>query len=158
LEAEARTLNRIFLVSTESLRPHVTLKCAMTLDGKIAAFDRSARWITGEEARLEAHRLRSENDAVMVGIGTALADDPSLNVRLETPWPREPLRVVVDSHARLPLASRLIDAGRPERAVAAVRELAPADPVVRSDARGEKDHTPEVSVRRAAVDTARSPG
>ena len=136
LDDQARALNRIFLVATESLRPHVTLKCAMTLDGKIAAFDRSARWITGEEARLEAHRLRSENDAVIVGIGTALADDPALNVRLETPWPREPLRVVVDSHARLPLTSRLIDAGRPERAVAAVADEAPADRIVRLEARG----------------------
>src|SRR5262249_27525984 len=135
-EEDARALNRIFLVATESLRPHVTLKCAMTLDGKIAAFDRSARWITGEEARLEAHRLRSENDAVIVGIGTALADDPALNVRLETPWPREPLRVVVDSQRRLPLTSRLIDAGRPERAVAAVADEAPADRVVRLEARG----------------------
>jgi diaminohydroxyphosphoribosylaminopyrimidine deaminase/5-amino-6-(5-phosphoribosylamino)uracil reductase len=136
LEAEARTLNRIFLVATESLRPHVTLKCAMTLDGKIAAFDRSGRWITGEEARSEAHRLRSENDAVIVGIGTVLADDPALNVRLEAPWPREPLRVVVDSRARLPLTSRLIDAGSPARAVVAVADEAPADRVVRLEARG----------------------
>jgi len=71
-EDEARACNRVFIVAMERLRPHVTLKCAMTLDGKIAAVDRSARWITGEAARLEAHRLRSQSDAVMVGIGTVL--------------------------------------------------------------------------------------
>jgi len=136
LEEEARAVNRIFLVAMERLRPHVTLKCAMTLDGKIAAFDRSARWITGEEARSEAHRLRSENDAVIVGIGTVLADDPALNVRLDTPWPREPFRVVVDSRARLPLTSRLIDAGAAARAVVAVADEAPADKVARLEARG----------------------
>lgn len=136
LEAEARACNRMFLVAMERLRPHVTLKCAMTLDGKIAAFDRSARWITGEEARTEAHRLRSEHDVVIVGIGTVLADDPALNVRLDTPWPREPLRLVVDSRARLPLAARLIDAGTPGRAVVAVADEAPADSVARLTARG----------------------
>jgi diaminohydroxyphosphoribosylaminopyrimidine deaminase/5-amino-6-(5-phosphoribosylamino)uracil reductase len=136
LADEARALNRIFLVAMERLRPHVTLKCAMTLDGKIAAFDRSARWITGEEARSEAHRLRSENDAVIVGIGTVLADDPALNVRLDPPWPREPLRVVVDSRARLPVSSRLIDAGSTARAVVAVADDAPADNVARLEARG----------------------
>src|SRR5204863_125177 len=83
------------------------------------------------EARAEAHRLRSENDVVIVGIGTALADDPSLNVRLDTPWPREPLRLVVDSRARLPLTARLIDAGAPGRAVVAVTDEAPADRVAR---------------------------
>ena len=126
LEAEARALNRMFFVAMELARPHVTLKCAMTLDGKIAAFDRSARWITGEEARREAHRLRSLNDAVMVGIGTVLADDPLLTVRLDPPWPREPWRVVVDSRARLPLDARLIGAGTPGRVVVAVADGAPA--------------------------------
>lgn len=126
LEAEARALNRVFLTAMERLRPHVTLKCAMTLDGKIAAFDRSSRWITGETARREAHRLRSENDAIVVGIGTVLADDPALTVRTEPPWPREPLRVVVDSRCRLPLTARLIESGSPARAVAAVADEAPA--------------------------------
>jgi len=136
LEGDARALNRIFLVAMERLRPHVTLKCAMTLDGKIAAFDRSARWITGEEARREAHRLRSENDAVMVGIGTVLADDPALTVRCDPPWPREPLRVVMDSRARLPLAARLIEAATPGRVVVAVADEAPSERVARLEGVG----------------------
>ncbi len=135
-EDEARACNRVFLAAMERLRPHVTLKCAMTLDGKIAAFDRSARWITGDAARLEAHRLRSQSDAVMVGIGTVLADDPALTVRLDPPWPREPLRIVVDSGARLPLAARLIDSGTPARAVVAVADEAPAERLARLEARG----------------------
>jgi len=135
-EDEARAGNRVFLAAMERLRPHVTLKCAMTLDGKIAAVDRRARWITGEAARLEAHRLRSQSDAVMVGIGTVLADDPALTVRLDPPWPREPLRIVVDSRARLPLAARLIEAGTPARAVVAVADEAPAERVARLEARG----------------------
>ncbi|PYO51459.1 MAG: bifunctional diaminohydroxyphosphoribosylaminopyrimidine deaminase/5-amino-6-(5-phosphoribosylamino)uracil reductase RibD, partial [Candidatus Rokuibacteriota bacterium] len=135
-EDEARAGNRVFLAAMERLRPHVTLKCAMTLDGKIAAFDRSARWITGDAARLEAHRLRSQSDGVMVGIGTVLADDPALTVRLDPPWPREPLRIVVDSGARLPLAARLIDSGTPARAVVAVADEAPAERVARLEARG----------------------
>jgi diaminohydroxyphosphoribosylaminopyrimidine deaminase / 5-amino-6-(5-phosphoribosylamino)uracil reductase len=136
LEEDARILNRIFFVAMERRRPHVTLKCAMTLDGKIAAFDRSARWITSEDARREAHRLRSLNDAVMVGIGTVLADDPLLSVRLDPPWPREPLRVVVDTRARLPLAARLIGAGTPDRVVVAVGDEAPAERVARLEALG----------------------
>jgi diaminohydroxyphosphoribosylaminopyrimidine deaminase/5-amino-6-(5-phosphoribosylamino)uracil reductase len=136
LDAESRAVNRTFLTAMQRHRPHVTLKCAMTLDGKIAAFDRSARWITGEEARRGAHRLRSESDAVIVGIGTALADDPALTVRLDTPWPREPLRVVVDSRARLPVSARVIESGHPSRVVVAVADEAPVERVTRLDARG----------------------
>jgi diaminohydroxyphosphoribosylaminopyrimidine deaminase/5-amino-6-(5-phosphoribosylamino)uracil reductase len=136
LEAEAAACNRAFFTAMERLRPHVTLKCAMTLDGKIAAFDRSARWITGEDARRLAHRLRSESDAVMIGIGTALADDPVLTVRLDPPWPREPLRVVVDSRGRLPLRARLIDAGDPSRVLVAVTDGAPPEHVAALEARG----------------------
>ena len=133
---EARAQNRVFFTAVRELRPHVTLKCAMTLDGKIAAADGSARWITGEEARREAHRMRSHSDAVAVGIGTALADDPALDVRLGAPWPREPYRVVVDSAARLPVAARLIAAGTAGRAVVAVTDDAPADRVAALEARG----------------------
>jgi diaminohydroxyphosphoribosylaminopyrimidine deaminase/5-amino-6-(5-phosphoribosylamino)uracil reductase len=108
----------------------------MTLDGKIAAFDRSSRWITGEPARREAHRLRSESDAIVVGIGTVLADDPALTVRTEPPWPREPLRVVVDSRCRLPLTARLITSGSPARALVAVGDEAPPARVEALAARG----------------------
>jgi diaminohydroxyphosphoribosylaminopyrimidine deaminase/5-amino-6-(5-phosphoribosylamino)uracil reductase len=136
LEAEARAGNRPFFTAMERHRPHVTLKCAMTLDGKIAAFDKSARWITGAEARRDGHRLRAESDAVTIGIGTALADDPALTVRLEQAWPREPLRLVVDSAARLPLGARLIDAGDPARVLVAVTERAPVERVAALEARG----------------------
>jgi diaminohydroxyphosphoribosylaminopyrimidine deaminase/5-amino-6-(5-phosphoribosylamino)uracil reductase len=136
LEAEARSQNRVFFFAMRQRRPHVTLKCAMTLDGKIAAFDGRARWITGEAARQQSHRLRSESDAVMVGVGTALADDPALTVRLDPPWPREPFRIVVDSRGRLPVDARLIDAGSASRVIVAVTERSPIERVTRLESRG----------------------
>ncbi|HVQ74960.1 MAG TPA: bifunctional diaminohydroxyphosphoribosylaminopyrimidine deaminase/5-amino-6-(5-phosphoribosylamino)uracil reductase RibD [Candidatus Binatia bacterium] len=136
LAAEARAVNEPFFTAMLCRRPHVTLKCAMTLDGKIAGADGRARWITGPAARREAHRMRAQSDAVVVGIGTALVDDPALDVRLDAPWPREPLRVVVDSFARLPANARLIGAGDPARAVIAVTEAAPAERVAALVARG----------------------
>ena len=126
LEREARELNHAFFTAIALQRPHVTAKWAMTLDGKIAAHDRQSRWITGEAARREAHRLRSEADAIVTGIGTVLADDPALTVRLEQPWPREPYRVVVDGRARLPLEAAMLRAGTRARILVAVGEDAPA--------------------------------
>ena len=125
LERDARALNRTFFTAVERQRPHVTAKWAMTLDGKIAAFDRRSQWITGEAARQEGHRLRSQSDAIVTGIGTVLADDPALTVRLIEPWPREPYRVVVDSRARLPLEAKLLQTGHRSRVLVAVGEAAP---------------------------------
>lgn len=124
LERDARELNRIFFTAVERQRPHVTVKWAMTLDGKIAAFDRRSQWITGEAARQEGHRLRSQSDVIVTGIGTVLADDPALTVRLLEPWPREPYRVVVDSRARLPLDAKLLQTGSRSRVLVAVGEAA----------------------------------
>jgi len=124
LEREARDLNRAFFTAVERQRPHVTVKWAMTLDGKIAAFDRRSQWVTGEAARQEGHRLRSQSDAIVTGIGTVLADDPALTVRLAQPWPREPYRVVVDSRARLPLDAKLLQTGTRARVLVAVGEAA----------------------------------
>ena len=124
LEREARDLNRAFFTAVERQRPHVTVKWAMTLDGKIAAFDRRSQWISGEAARQEGHRLRSQSDAIVTGIGTVLADDPALTVRLAQPWPREPYRVVVDSRARLPLDAKLLQTGSRSRVLVAVGEAA----------------------------------
>ena len=125
LEAEAAALNRVFLTAMRDGRPHVTLKAAATLDGKIADVHGASKWITGEAARTEAHRLRSGADAILVGIGTVLADDPSLTVRLDPAWPREPLRVVLDSAARTPPHARVIAGATPSRALIVVGASAP---------------------------------
>lgn len=86
-------------------RPHVTLKAAVTLDGKIATRTGDSRWVTGPEARREGHRLRDRADAVLVGAGTARADDPRLTVRI--PGGRDPVRVVLDARLSLPPRLRL---------------------------------------------------
>ena len=123
--AAAEDQNRAFLTAMRERRPHVTLKAGMTLDGKIADLHGASRWITGEPARQHAHRLRSESDAIVVGIATVLRDDPELTVRLGQPWPREPLRVVLDTGARTPVGARLLRAGRPGCALIAVGADAP---------------------------------
>lgn len=126
---EAARLNRVFVTSVREGRPHVTLKAAASLDGRIADAHGASRWITGEPARAEAHRLRAESDAIVVGITTALRDDPALTVRLPQPWPREPWRIVLDSHARLPTDARVIREATPARAIVAVTDAAPAERV-----------------------------
>lgn len=106
LREEAERLNEVFIKYITTQRPFVTLKVAMTLDGRIATAEGSSRWITGEAARLEVHRLRSEVDAVLVGIGTVLADDPMLTAR--RPGMRNPIRIVIDPHLKTPLKARLV--------------------------------------------------
>jgi diaminohydroxyphosphoribosylaminopyrimidine deaminase/5-amino-6-(5-phosphoribosylamino)uracil reductase len=134
--AEARALNRAFFCAMTRGRPHVTLKSALTLDGRIAAADGSSRWITGEEARLEAHRMRFASDAVLVGIGTVLSDDPALTVRLAGVPPKQPLRVVADSRLRIPPGARLIESGDPSRVVVGCVGPAPPSARARLEARG----------------------
>ncbi len=126
LAQEAAAQNRAFVTVMRERRPHVTLKAGMTADGKIADVHGSARWVTGEAARAEAHRQRSEADAIVVGITTVLRDDPALTVRLDSPWPREPYRVILDTTARTPPGARVIAGATPSRALIAVGDGAPA--------------------------------
>jgi diaminohydroxyphosphoribosylaminopyrimidine deaminase/5-amino-6-(5-phosphoribosylamino)uracil reductase len=118
LEAEARRLNEAFARHIRHGAPLVTLKSAMTLDGKIAPAKAAVSnrvagvpaggWITGEEARAHVQQLRHQNDAILVGIGTVLADDSLLTDRSGNPRRRPLLRVILDSQLRLPLQSRLV--------------------------------------------------
>jgi diaminohydroxyphosphoribosylaminopyrimidine deaminase / 5-amino-6-(5-phosphoribosylamino)uracil reductase len=104
---KARLLNQPFRKHARTGRPLVVLKSAMTLDGKVATVRGDSQWISGEASRARAHRWRAESDAVAVGIGTALFDDPRLTARIEG-VARQPRRVVFDSEARLPLDSQLV--------------------------------------------------
>lgn len=107
LEDKAVELNEIFLHYITKKRPFVVMKTASTLDGKIACCTGDSRWVTGKEAREYTHRLRDRLSGIMVGIGTVLADDPSLTTRLNGEG-QDPVRIVVDSHGRIPLDSKVI--------------------------------------------------
>ena len=106
LAEEARAANTGFLQRLLGGTPHVTLKLALTLDGRIANAAGASRWITGPAARRQVHAQRATHDAVMVGIGTVLADDPDLTVR-DLGMSHQPLRIILDSQLRLPPDSRL---------------------------------------------------
>ncbi len=107
-EAEALTQNLGLYRRIREQRPMVGLKLATSLDGRIATRTGDSRWITGEAARRFGHRLRASHDAIMIGSGTALADDPELSCRLPGLEGRSPIRVVMDRRGRLPRRSRLV--------------------------------------------------
>ena len=127
--AAAATQNAAYLTHRRLGRPRVTLKAAASLDGKVAAPDGSSQWITGPAARADGHRLRAEADAVLVGAGTALADDPRLTVRLPGHAGRQPLRVLADATGRVGTGGHLFD-GEAETLVATT----PAAPAAAVDA------------------------
>lgn len=106
-EAAARELNAAFFHALGSDRPWVTLKLALSLDGAIASVKRTREWLTNEHSRAMVQRMRANNDAIGVGVETALADDPQLTARTDPPPRVDPLRVIFDRSARLPASSRL---------------------------------------------------
>lgn len=128
-EAEAQALNAAFIKHRLTGRPWVVLKTAMTLDGKIATRTGHSQWITSPIARRAVHRqLRDRCDAIITGVGTVLADDPSLTTRLEHRQGRDPLRVIVDSTARTPLGSQVVQrAAQDGKTLIATTEAAPRD-------------------------------
>ena len=110
---EADELIENFAVWITRGRPMVTAKVASTIDGRVAAGDGSSRWITGQQARRDAHRLRAAADAILVGVGTIIADDPALTVRARGYDGAQPLRVVLDSSGRTPSTSKVLDGSAP---------------------------------------------
>jgi diaminohydroxyphosphoribosylaminopyrimidine deaminase / 5-amino-6-(5-phosphoribosylamino)uracil reductase len=123
---ECARLHEQFLFHITQNRPFVTLKAAVSLDGKIAHSSGQSQWITGKAARRRAHQLRHEHDAILIGIGTALADDPSLTVRLESAA-KQPVRVVLDAWGRLSRGSKLLRTLESGPVVVAVDEELPHD-------------------------------
>ncbi len=97
--------------------PLLRIKTAMTLDGKIASKTGDSRWITSPDARTYVHQLRNTYDAILVGIGTVLHDDPMLNTRLESDDTRDPVRVIIDSQLDLPLNSQIVRSSQEQRSI-----------------------------------------
>lgn len=122
---EAARLNEVFLTYIQRKRPFVLLKAGMSLDGKVAAATGDTKYITGPEARAEVHRLRREYAAILVGVNTVLADDPSLTARtgadleIELPEAHQPVRIIVDTHLRVPVTARVVSGNLPGRTIIA---------------------------------------
>ncbi|MFL5846501.1 MAG: bifunctional diaminohydroxyphosphoribosylaminopyrimidine deaminase/5-amino-6-(5-phosphoribosylamino)uracil reductase RibD [Solirubrobacteraceae bacterium] len=128
LAVRARLANQAFRKHARTGRPWVLFKSAMTLDGKVATQTGDSKWISGESSRARAHRWRATVDGVVVGVGTALADDPQLTSRVDG-VAKQPARVVFDSTARLPLDSQLVSAAPGERLIVVTTRAAPRSAV-----------------------------
>ncbi len=133
-EKECRTLNEAFAKYITQRLPFVTLKLAVSLDGKIATATGDARWISGAESRAVVHRLRNQVDAVLVGSGTAIADDPQLTCRIRSG--RNPWRIVLDSRLRIRPSARLFHQRDPGKTIVVTGSKAPATKVRALEARG----------------------
>jgi diaminohydroxyphosphoribosylaminopyrimidine deaminase/5-amino-6-(5-phosphoribosylamino)uracil reductase len=126
LEKECRRLNEAFCKYILKKEPFVILKVAATLDGKISTQNGNSKWISGETSRRFVHKLRDQVDGVLIGIGTALKDDPQLTARIR--GGRNPYRIVLDSRLRIPEEAKVIGMS-PEKAIIVTTELAPKDKV-----------------------------
>ncbi len=152
-----------YLLAHTERRPRVTWKVAMSLDGRIADSRGRSRWITGAPARQRGHAMRAASDAVLIGLGTLRADDPRLTVRLARHTGRQPLRVVCDTHLRVPLEARLVRGALASGTVIACGREASAARERRLRARGvdvwrlplAKDHVSPRALARALVAAGR---
>lgn len=122
LESECRQLNEVFIKHATTGLPFVTAKSALTLDGWTATGTGHSRWVTNERSRRFVHRLRDRMDGLMVGIGTVLADDPSLTTRLDRRNGRDPARIIVDTHLRAPKNARVMTVDSTAPTILAVGE------------------------------------
>ena len=120
LQEECDALNKVFFHYITTKRPFVSMKYAMTMDGKIATYSGLSKWITGEKAREHVQNLRHRYKAIMAGIGTVLADDPLLTCRIEGGV--NPIRIICDTHLKLPLESQIVKTAREVPTIVAVSE------------------------------------
>jgi diaminohydroxyphosphoribosylaminopyrimidine deaminase/5-amino-6-(5-phosphoribosylamino)uracil reductase len=152
LGEEATRLNEAFFKHIRTGVPFVTLKVAASLDGKIATRTGESRWITGESARRRVHQLRNEADAVLVGIGTVLRDDPLLTTRLGIADQRDPIRVIVDNLARLPLRAKAVNRASTAPTILAVSQMAPRSKLEAIEREGVQVIVVENSPRRVSLE------
>lgn len=138
LEEELRKQNRVFLHYIQTGSPYITLKTAMTLDGKIATVSGESKWITGKEARQWVHGFRDRVMGIMVGVNTVIADDPLLTTRLEQGQGKNPIRIVVDSQGRAPLNAKVFDIDDKRKTILATTESIPQDKVETLEKKGVK--------------------
>lgn len=124
LSEELSHMNRVFLKFIQNKIPYVLMKTAMTLDGKIASKTGDSRWVSNEKSRAYVHQVRNELSGIMVGVDTVIADDPILTTRLEKGEGRNPVRIVVDSGARIPLKSKILNTANLAKTIVAVTEKA----------------------------------
>ncbi len=130
MEKEALLLNEVFIKYITTRSPFVVAKAAMSLDGKIATRSGKSKWITGPAARAFGHQLRDWYDAILVGIGTVLADDPSLTTRLPGGGGRDPARVILDSRARILPQARVLTQRSAAPTIIAVTAAAPQERII----------------------------
>jgi diaminohydroxyphosphoribosylaminopyrimidine deaminase/5-amino-6-(5-phosphoribosylamino)uracil reductase len=152
LADEAERLNEAFFTHVRTGRPFVLLKIATSLDGKIATRTGESRWITGEKARRRTHELRNEVDAVLVGIGTVLRDDPLLTTRLGIAEQRDPARVIVDNLARLPLRAKVVNRASTAPTLLAASQMAPRARLEALEREGVRIIVVDGSPRRVSLD------
>ncbi|MBU0478882.1 bifunctional diaminohydroxyphosphoribosylaminopyrimidine deaminase/5-amino-6-(5-phosphoribosylamino)uracil reductase RibD [bacterium] len=124
MEKEAKELNKVYIKYITTKLPFVTVKYAMSIDGKIATRTGDSKWISNDKSRRFVHRLRSISDAVLVGVGTVIKDNPRLTPRHGGITDRMPIRIILDSSARIPIKSRILDT-REAVTIVAVTEKAP---------------------------------
>lgn len=117
LKEECDAMNHVFFHYIRTGTPYVAMKYAMTMDGKIACYTGDSKWVTGEESRAHVQTLRNHYKGIMAGIGTVLADDPMLNCRIE--GGRDPIRIIADSHLRIPMDSQLVRTARQQPLIVA---------------------------------------
>lgn len=129
MENEARKLNEVFIKFITTRLPFVVMKTAMSLDGKIATTRGESQWITGPKAREYVHHLRDRYDAILVGVGTVLADNPSLTTRLPGVQGRDPVRIILDSMASSPVKSKVFNQQSESSTIIVTSPEAPADKV-----------------------------
>lgn len=124
LESEARKLNEAFIKYITIKQPFVIMKTAMSMDGKIATSSGKSKWITSRDSRRIVHQIRDEVDAIMVGIGTVMRDDPSLTARLPDGHGRDPVRIILDSRGRIWPEAKVLNLDSPARTIVAVTSQA----------------------------------